>query len=80
MPAPHRIGPYRIVSRLGEGAMGRVFRARQLKLDRAVAVKYLPPELALDLLGAVVAILAFVAAYQAVAPLKLGELWAVPKA
>jgi serine/threonine-protein kinase len=33
---------------IGRGAMGRVFRARHLRLDRAVAVKFLPPELAAD--------------------------------
>jgi eukaryotic-like serine/threonine-protein kinase len=41
-----RLGPYEIVSRLGAGGMGEVFRARDTKLDRDVAIKVLPPHLA----------------------------------
>jgi Tol biopolymer transport system component/tRNA A-37 threonylcarbamoyl transferase component Bud32 len=38
-----RLGPYEFVSLLGEGGMGRVFRARDTKLNRDVAIKVLPP-------------------------------------
>jgi eukaryotic-like serine/threonine-protein kinase len=41
-----RIGPYEIVSRLGAGGMGEVWRARDTRLDRSVAIKMLPPSLA----------------------------------
>src|SRR4051794_23128365 len=34
-----RIGVYEIVAPIGEGAMGQVFRARDVKLDRDVAIK-----------------------------------------
>src|SRR5512139_499772 len=44
----NRLGPYEIVSQLGQGGMGIVFRARDTKLDRDVAVKVLPRNLAED--------------------------------
>ena len=41
-----RLGPYEIVSRIGAGGMGDVFKARDTRLDRTVAVKVLSPEFA----------------------------------
>ena len=43
-----RVGPYEIVSLLGAGGMGEVYRARDPKLNRDVALKILPGEFALD--------------------------------
>lgn len=43
-----RLGPYEILSSLGSGGMGEVFRARDHKLDRDVALKVLPAHLAAD--------------------------------
>ena len=37
-----RLGPYEIVSALGAGSMGEVYRARDTRLKREVAVKVLP--------------------------------------
>ncbi len=42
------LGPYTIVSRLGEGGMGEVYRARDIKLNRDVAIKVLLPAVAND--------------------------------
>ncbi|MBI3405023.1 MAG: serine/threonine protein kinase [Acidobacteria bacterium] len=43
-----RLGPYEIQSPLGAGGMGEVYRARDTRLDRTVAIKVLPAELAKD--------------------------------
>jgi formylglycine-generating enzyme required for sulfatase activity len=40
-----RIGPYEIGDQIGEGGMGQVYRARDVKLDRSVALKVLPAAL-----------------------------------
>src|SRR2546427_777582 len=41
-----RLGPYEILSSIGAGGMGEVYRARDTRLDRIVAIKVLPMHLA----------------------------------
>ena len=50
MPVPSgtRLGPYEILAPLGAGAMGEVYRARDSRLGRDVALKLLPPAMAAD--------------------------------
>src|SRR5918996_3415761 len=43
-----RVGPYEIVTPLGAGGMGEVYRARDTRLDRDVAVKILQPAFGSD--------------------------------
>ena len=48
LSAGSRLGTYEIVSRIGAGGMGEVYRARDLKLSRDVAIKVLPEATAAD--------------------------------
>jgi serine/threonine protein kinase/tetratricopeptide (TPR) repeat protein len=48
LPSGTRFGPYEVLSLIGAGGMGEVYRARDTRLDRQVAVKVLAPELAND--------------------------------
>src|SRR5262245_42233699 len=41
-PVGRRIGPYQVVSRLGQGGMGKVYLAEDIRLERKVALKMLP--------------------------------------
>jgi Tol biopolymer transport system component len=43
-----KLGPYEIVAPLGAGGMGEVYRARDTRLDRTVAIKILPAHLSSD--------------------------------
>jgi serine/threonine-protein kinase len=48
LAAGTRLGPYEVVSLLGAGGMGEVYRARDSRLDRDVAIKVLPAPVAHD--------------------------------
>src|ERR1700732_2963069 len=48
LSAGDRLGSYEILAPLGAGGMGEVYRAKDTKLDREVAVKILPDALADD--------------------------------
>ena len=48
LPLGTRLGPYEIVAPIGAGGMGEVYRARDTKLNRDVAIKVLPESFALD--------------------------------
>ncbi len=42
----NKLGPYEILAPIGAGGMGEVYKGRDTRLDRTVAVKVLPEELA----------------------------------
>ena len=46
LPAGHQLAHYEVLEPIGKGGMGEVYLAEDTKLDRQVALKVLPPELA----------------------------------
>ena len=48
LPAGSKLGPYEVLSPLGAGGMGEVYRARDTRLERTVAIKILPAQLSTD--------------------------------
>jgi len=48
LSAGTRLGPYEVLSAIGAGGMGEVYRGRDLRLKREVAIKVLPEALAQD--------------------------------
>jgi len=49
LPSGTRLGRYEIVAQIGAGGMGEVYKARDTRLDRIVAIKILPPDWVADL-------------------------------
>jgi serine/threonine protein kinase len=48
LQAGRRLGPYEVISAIGAGGMGEVYKARDTRLDRSVAIKVLPAHLSAD--------------------------------
>src|SRR5262245_18723311 len=48
LPGGTRLGPYELTSQIGAGGMGEVYKARDTRLDRVVAIKVLPRAAAAD--------------------------------
>ena len=48
LPPGRMLGPYEIISPIGEGGMGEVLKAKDTRLQRTVAVKVLPTHLSSD--------------------------------
>src|SRR5580693_1906980 len=49
LPAGEKLGPYEVLAPIGAGGMGEVYKGRDTRLERIVAIKILPPQLAGDL-------------------------------
>jgi serine/threonine protein kinase len=46
-----RLGPYEITAPIGAGGMGDVYKAKDTRLDRSVAIKVLPAQVRADPVG-----------------------------
>jgi len=51
LPSGARLGPFELLGLIGSGGMGEVYRARDTRLDRVVAIKVILPNVASNACG-----------------------------
>ena len=63
-----KLGPYEVISAIGAGGMGEVYKARDTRLSRTVAIKVLPERVAAEILARFGDIVTRISVYTPYAP------------